>query len=388
LAEADAKARALEPTLVLGAVSIYIRNACFTRPAEGFGWESLLESCACQTLEDPDDEDSPIVPLLYDSGTYFLCDIVMNAGRYKFLRLPIQRKFEPESVASVYHRKSVDEIKAAFDWSIISQSKKPSNKQRTQNRSRKTRDVDDLRDPDRQPMHLATRIQDVCVKSVVRLAGRDVDLNALHGGEVDEAEDDAQALEIAINQKVAKIYEQFCFDVIEKAPNRKSKQAGSYLSIPLHRRIDLARPELLMAPALPFQQVQYYRCSTEQWEKHFNRIFPMPSSPEAAQNAAGQNFPNCTYYRRYMALASNLQPSSLNKIRGALKVEFDKLAWAPYTCTDRMWGTGAKHTKGWTVLPREAKGGPMIAINPRQRQKVTLLVFDQSGEDATDSEED
>ncbi|KAG1765274.1 hypothetical protein EV702DRAFT_949170, partial [Suillus placidus] len=169
----------------------------------------------------------------------------------------------------------------------------------------------------------------------------------------------------SINQKVAKIYEQFCFDVIEKAPNRKSKQAGSYLSIPLHRRIDLARPELLMTPALPFQQAQYYRCSTEQWENHFNRIFPMPSSPEAAQNAAGQNFPNCTYYKRYMALAGTLQAPSLKKIRGALKVEFDKLAWVPYTCADRMWGTSAKHTKGWTVLPGDAKGGPMIAINPR-----------------------
>jgi hypothetical protein len=66
-------------------------------------------------------------------------------------------------------------------------------------------------------MHLATWIQDVCVKSVVRLAGRDVDLNALHGGEVDEAEDDVQALEITINQKVSKIYEQFCFDVIESS---------------------------------------------------------------------------------------------------------------------------------------------------------------------------
>jgi hypothetical protein len=131
LAEADAKACALEPMLVLGAVSIYICNACFTRPAEGFGWESLLESCAHQTLEDSDDKDSPIIPLLYDSGTYFLCNIVMNTGHYKFLCLPIQRKFEPEFVASVYHRKSVNEIKAAFDWSIISQSKKPLNKQRT-----------------------------------------------------------------------------------------------------------------------------------------------------------------------------------------------------------------------------------------------------------------
>ncbi|KAG1726774.1 hypothetical protein EDB19DRAFT_1643342 [Suillus lakei] len=284
----------------------------------------------------------------------------------------------------------MDDIKAVFDCSIIPQSKKLSNKQRTQNRNRKTRDVDDLRDPDRQPMHLATRIQGVLVKPAVRLAGRDVALHSLDGGdeqEVDETGDDAQAHEISINQRVAKIYEQFCFDVIEKAPNRKSKQDGSYLSIPLHRRIDLARPELLMTPALPFQQAQHYKCSTEQWEKHFNRIFPVPSSPEAVQNAAGQNFPNCTYYKSYMRLCSTLQALSLTKIRDALKVEFDRLAWVPYTCSDRMWGTSAKHTKGWTVLPSGAKGGPMVAINPRQRRRVTLLIFDQAGEEgAIDSE--
>ncbi|KAG1840398.1 hypothetical protein C8R48DRAFT_582447, partial [Suillus tomentosus] len=75
------------------------------------------------------------------------------------------------------------------------------------------------------------------------------------------------------------------------------------------------------------------------WEKHFNHIFPMPSSTEATQNASDQNFPNCTYYQRYMALIDTLQLPSLKKTRGTLKVEFDKLTWVPYTCADRMWAT-------------------------------------------------
>ncbi|KAG2057804.1 hypothetical protein BDR06DRAFT_969141 [Suillus hirtellus] len=113
----------------------------------------------------------------------------MNAGHNRFLCLPIQKKFEPKFMTSIYHKKSINKIKVAFDSSIISQS-------------------------------------------------RNMNLNALYRGKeqkVDGAEDDVQALEIAINQKDAKIYGQFCFDIIKNAPNRKFKQAGSYLSIPVHR---------------------------------------------------------------------------------------------------------------------------------------------------------
>ncbi|KAG2336315.1 hypothetical protein BDR05DRAFT_866367, partial [Suillus weaverae] len=132
------------------------------------------------------------------------------------------------------------------------------------------------------------------------------------------------------------IYEQFIFDVIEQAPNRKSKREGSYLTIPVHRRIDLAQPELLQVLELPFDQAQYCICTPEQWKMHFDRIFP--PSVQAAR-ASGQNFPSCSYYRSYIALASTVAAAHLVKIRAALKVEFEKLAWVPWTSADRMWGT-------------------------------------------------
>ncbi|KAG1845760.1 hypothetical protein C8R48DRAFT_562428, partial [Suillus tomentosus] len=66
-----------------------------------------------------------------------------------------------------------------------------------------------------------------------------------------------------------------------------------------------------------------------------------------------------------------------------LRAEFDKLAWVPYTQTDRMWSSGKMNSIAWAILPHGAnRGGPAIAINPLcRREPVTLSVFDQPKED-------
>lgn len=71
LVKADSRARTLDPTLGLGAICIYMMNACFTRPAEGFGWENLIENCCQRVLEDleADDEDAPTVPIHVSTTT-------------------------------------------------------------------------------------------------------------------------------------------------------------------------------------------------------------------------------------------------------------------------------------------------------------------------------
>lgn len=56
----------------------------------------------------------------------------------------------------------------------------------------------------------------------------------------------------SISQHVAKIYEQFIFDIIKQTSNRKSTQEGLYLTIPVSKYIDLAQPELLQVLKLPF----------------------------------------------------------------------------------------------------------------------------------------
>jgi hypothetical protein len=81
LSKVDAKAHSTDATLALGAVCIYMLDTCFTRPAEGFGWEKLIETAYQQVLKDSDNNDASTMPILYDSGMYFICDIVLNLSR-------------------------------------------------------------------------------------------------------------------------------------------------------------------------------------------------------------------------------------------------------------------------------------------------------------------
>ncbi|KAG2359805.1 hypothetical protein BDR07DRAFT_1487799 [Suillus spraguei] len=117
LAKANPSVSALNPMLGLEAVCLHMMNACFTHPVEGFRWE---KNCCQQVLEDlkADDEDAPTIPILYNRGTYFICDSVMNTGHTTFLRLPLQRTFDSESMAYIYHKKSTNDVKASFDWSV------------------------------------------------------------------------------------------------------------------------------------------------------------------------------------------------------------------------------------------------------------------------------
>jgi hypothetical protein len=386
LAKADGRIRSMDSIMALGAICIYMSNASFTRPAEGFGWEDLIEISCQQVLEDPDDdaddEDAPTVPILYDRGTYFICDIVLNRNP-AFFRMPVQRTFDADSMARIYHKTSVDDIRASFTWSTAPLSKRLPNPDRTQNRKkRKTRDVDDIREPDRQRLRLDTEIRGVRIKPAVRLVGRDVDLHVIDGGDEREfngAGDNEQG-ERTVNERAAKIYEQFFLDIIEEAPNRRSAELGSYLTIPVDMRGELARPELLQTAELPFELAQYCVCTPEQWEMHFDRLFPV-SATAAARSPGRQNYGKCTYYSDYLALARVISVKSLAKTRRALRVEFDKLVWVPYTQWDRIWSTRKMDTSSWKALPSGTKGGPLIGINPRRaRERVTLRAFDQPHE--------
>lgn len=388
LQKADGRVRSMDANLALGAVCIYMANACFHRPAEGFGWENLIENCCQRVLENPaddeDDEDAPTVPVLYDNGAYFMCDIVVNSDP-TFLRLPVQRTFDAESLVRIFHQTSMDEIRSSFAWSAVTLSGRLPNPERTKNRKRKTRDVDDIREPDNQRLRLDTEVRGIRFKRPVRLAGRDVDLHVLNGDEVRELDGGGnhEQDELTINQRIAKIYEQFFLDIVEEAPNPKSARDGSYLSIPARMRSELARPELLQTADLPFTKAQYCVCTDDQWTMHFDRLFP-----ETIENAKRQNFGRCTYYTKYVDFARIITKKSLSRARRVLKAEFDKLAWVPYTRTDRLWSSGKMQGAAWEMLPRGAnRGGPAIAINPlRRRELVTLRVFDQPGNGDSESE--
>jgi hypothetical protein len=211
-----------------------------------------------------------------------------------------------------------------------------------------------------------------------------MDLHVLDGGDERDLGDagNVEQDDPTGSKRITKIYEQFFLDIIEEAPNRKSVQDGSYLSIPACMRNELAWPELLQTADLLFTKVQYRVCTDAQWTMHFNRFFPT-----SIETAKRQNFGRCTYHADYMALCSVITKKSLLRAPRVLRVEFDKLAWVPFTQSDHMWTTGKMTGSAWTVL--ENSGGPAIGINPRrQREPVTLRIFDLPQGATSGSEEE
>ncbi|KAG2741595.1 hypothetical protein P692DRAFT_20822192 [Suillus brevipes Sb2] len=191
-------------------------------------------------------------------------------------------------------------IKSSFSWIIAPSTKSRPNPAQTYNCKRKTHNVNDIREPDWQSLRLTTEISGICFKAPVCLAGRDVDMYVLNGGDVqdfhEEDDKDKEESDLAVNQRAAKIYKQFFVDIIEEAPNQRSRRDGSYLSIPTECVLSwhvrrCCRPS--------FNQVQY--CVYE-----------------AALAAQHQNFKKCTYFCLYVALAEKIKLKSLHRTRHTL----------------------------------------------------------------------
>jgi len=136
LQNVDGRVCSMISTLVLGLICLYIANACFHHPTKGFGWEHLIKRYCQQVLEDPadneDDADAPTIPVLYDNGTYFICDIVLNSDP-TFLRLPVQHSFDSESLIHIYYKLSMDNIRSSFNWGAALLSRCLPNPEQTHN---------------------------------------------------------------------------------------------------------------------------------------------------------------------------------------------------------------------------------------------------------------
>lgn len=348
---------------------IWILNGLYHRPEPRF--QKLAEE-ACQQVpldyedydEDLDDSDNDSMPLMYDAGLYFVCDIVVDhSGTY---RLPFHKTFTEEAIIAAF-RITIREIKEVMGVGDLHLSRPKAHLERTANRSkRRTIHVDDIRPEDRDLPQIDSHLDNIQLRPTQRMRGEDVNHFAIHGGGnrtngVDDHNDEESQ---DITLRVKKILEQFFFDMIEESPNKKSAKEGAWTNIPRQMRAQEATEQLFQSFALPFFAAQYCFCTTEQWDMHFNRLFPLqfPTS-------SGQNFRKCTYYTQWLNLISALNQQSLRRVRATIKTKFDSLAWIPYTQSDRMWSTRpCTGVRVWSMLPQgQPYAGPQIALNPRSR---------------------
>jgi hypothetical protein len=99
----------------------------------------------------------------------------------------------------------------SFNYSVAC-SRQKSNATRTHNHNQNTRNVDDIRDPVQWTLYL--EIRGVVVKPALHLAGWNMDLHVLNGGdgwELQEAGNDKQDA-IPVGQCASKIFKQFNFE--------------------------------------------------------------------------------------------------------------------------------------------------------------------------------
>ena len=374
--------------LALGAIALWMLNGNIYRPAEDFGAKELSELCTQGVEERLDDEDVQLKPMLWNRGLYFICDVVTeDPSAY---RIPVQRRFPEELLEKVYQRLSLEEIRSELGVSVAVVKRNIGNAERSHNKrigpTMAFHYFED--DGQRQRPQFRAMERGAVLTNVVQPQGRDVEELRAREPEIGFEEDEDQRRGQTLDERLADIWLQMFFDVLEVVPNRKKAIEGSYCSIPKIMRRTLGKEELFTQLELPFNAAKWACVDSTGWFQIFERFFPKKG---ALPPRHPQNFPACKYYIDYLNLLDETNMGSAQKIHSEPWQKFKKLKWMPYAKCNRMWCTTAPATGGWKYLPGgQEHRGPQIAINAEQwnRQPIILRTTWQEEEGNASEEEE
>lgn len=324
--------------------------------------------------DDLEDPDTITMPLMYEAGVYFICDVVADNVTHGY-RIPWAKQFSPQLIAQAYDQGTINQVRHLLGAGELNTGRRPINIERTSNRTANpTLDVQNLRPHDRPLPQIGNRLNGLPVPKVRRPQGPDVDHFNQHGSgnrRLDIANNpdlNNEVPEISLKQQVQEILEQLYYDILHESPNKRNHLEGAWTNIPRALREQLAVEDLFMHLEFPFVAVQYTFATEAQWNKHFDRFFP-PTIPAHA----GQNFGKSRYYHTYISLVRLLSTHRLDLVRAELRVKFNSLVWIPHTESDRMWCTKKTNAQRWYYLPTNGdKKGPKIAIHPTAIRRLRL----------------
>jgi hypothetical protein len=351
----------------LAAIIIWILNGAHRTPcyrALGLAKEACPEVLFDEN-DDPDDPDVITTPLMYEAGTYFICDVVCDS-RTQAYRIPYGKTFNPQFIIQAFEIGTMNELRHMLGVGDVQRGHREPHEERTANRTtHQTMDVRHIRPADRPLPAIGHRLDGLPFPNPQQPHGADVNFFQEHGGGNRQAIDVGNNFEIQqdannpLKNEVQIILEQMYFDILQESPNKRSHREGAWTNIPQVLRQQLATEDLYLQLELPFEAVQYHISSAEEWTTHFNRFFP-----SAIPEHVFQNFGKARYFNTYLDLVRRLTPHRLGIVRTELRRKFDTLAWIPHTEGDRMWSTRKTTPGRWQYLPNGRKEGPKIAINP------------------------
>ncbi|KAF9472808.1 hypothetical protein BDN70DRAFT_779560, partial [Pholiota conissans] len=150
--------------------------------------------------------------------------------------------------------------------------------------------------------------------------------------------------DIDIDTKLTSMWNQFIYDVTQKAPNRRSASAESYCILtPEQREVvtEAAYQNLHLREF--FSDCQYRTATKAQWDSAFDKYWPL----DPILVGGAQNFPTMQYYKAWSDLIELSEKTNdeetLTEIRKALRKRFNSLAWIPNAQSDRVWYTRRDH---------------------------------------------
>ena len=367
----------IRPTeLQLCAILTYMLNAINYRPGERSWEQKLCIACALhvgaeddEAISDVDEAnlayyDGNMVPYIHERGAYFIGDIRANS-KTKSYRLPIpfsrprqlQGMLPLDELALIYNQPTEETLVSKFNVTLRQElvRKARGAQPMRQRRQQQTVPIALVRHQDEQTdLQLGLADAGIHVRPGARLEGPDARR---------ENEILVERMENDPDTRVARIWEQFGFDVLHVAPI--SSNNIPYCPLTEEEKEEISRNNAVFRqPALPLTCAQLVRVHDARWRGQiFESYFPSKGS----QVKAPRQFIKAIYWTAWNALMQDLSQRDAGIVRQRMQSLFCEFLWLPLPLSDRMWAT-KKSTGDACRIPAPEEGeafepAPQIAVN-------------------------
>ncbi|KAH6899433.1 hypothetical protein BKA70DRAFT_1527174 [Coprinopsis sp. MPI-PUGE-AT-0042] len=179
------------------------------------------------------------------------------------------------------------------------------------------------------PLNFALEEEGHALEPMARDDGSDND------SDIEEVQPDPLAG--GLNAELDRVASQFFRDLLSLSPNRNGVRDAPYITIPADE-IEKVTLETFQIANLSeiWVDVQLVYATEAAWTKNFDHLFPPKG---VKKSGTTQTFSMAAYFRHWEQIKERLSDDSAKKARKALFKIYDRMSWAPFTYSYRIWQT-------------------------------------------------
>lgn len=344
--------RANDRSVQFAAGIVHILGGLLYRKNLGTPWPEVERHLATYQLEDADSdleldyddfEGPDMIPVGDRQGILFFATIDRTHGTYT---CSPQRIMDPDLLSQMYGCPDIHALALQFGVHSIRRRITKAHPERRNNRQTRTTDLTDARTEP--PTERNFGLQAKGIRLIpTRLVSR--------------ASERARAGSHTSDEVLNDIWESFKSDIIQKAPQPKSKTDPPYLTIDPYEKVNTP-DAIFQSPEIPFRKASLVLVSGAHWS---GRLFSF-YFPGKGQMYPGrvQNLDACTYLQKWNSTVLAQQDDVVTTVRDTLRKHFCKMLWMPLNESERMWTTKSVTADRGVMCPPNAKPPcPVLALN-------------------------